>query len=86
MLVLTRRLMERFYIGDDICVVVVRLDGGQVRLGIEAPRHVPILRGELLSRQLTDAPPETRPVVDPPLRPRRVAVRGTGNRLHERSR
>jgi carbon storage regulator len=47
MLVLTRRLMERFYIGDDICVTVVRVEGGQVRLGIEAPREVPILRGEL---------------------------------------
>ena len=47
MLVLTRRLMERFYIGDDICVTVVRLEGGQVRLGIDAPRETPILRGEL---------------------------------------
>jgi carbon storage regulator len=47
MLVLTRKLMERLYIGDDICVTVVRLEGGQVRLGIDAPRHVPVVRGEL---------------------------------------
>ena len=33
MLVLTRKLMEKLYIGDDICVTVVRLEGGQVRLG-----------------------------------------------------
>lgn len=50
MLVLTRRLMERLYIGDDICVTVVRLEGGQVRLGIEAPRNVPVIREELLRR------------------------------------
>ena len=37
MLVLTRKLMEKLFIGDDICVTVVRLEAGQVRLGIEAP-------------------------------------------------
>ena len=39
MLVLTRKLMEKLFIGDDICVTVVRLEGGQVRLGIDAPRR-----------------------------------------------
>ena len=48
MLVLTRKLMERLYIGDDICVTVVRLEGGQVRLGIEAPREVSVVRAELV--------------------------------------
>jgi carbon storage regulator len=47
MLVLTRKLMERLYIGGDICITVVRLEGSQVRLGIEAPRHVPVVRAEL---------------------------------------
>ena len=42
MLVLTRKLMEKLYIGDNICVTVVRLEGGQVRLGIEAPREVAV--------------------------------------------
>ena len=60
MLVLTRKLMERLYIGEDICVTVVRLEGGQVRLGIEAPRSIPVVRAELL--------PEPRPaaVATPP--------------------
>ena len=49
MLVLTRKLMERLYIGDDICVTVVRLEGGQVRLGIEAPRNISVVRAELLA-------------------------------------
>jgi carbon storage regulator len=47
MLVLTRKLMEKLYIGGDICVTVVRLEGSQVRLGIEAPREVPVVRAEL---------------------------------------
>jgi carbon storage regulator len=48
MLVLTRKLMEKLFIGDDICVTVIRLDGGQVRLGIEAPREIAVVRAELV--------------------------------------
>jgi carbon storage regulator len=48
MLVLTRKLMEKLFIGDDICVTVVRLEGGQVRLGIDAPRDVSVVRAELV--------------------------------------
>ena len=48
MLVLTRKLLEKLYIGDDICVTVVRLEGGQVRLGIDAPREVSVVQAELL--------------------------------------
>ena len=51
MLVLTRKLLEKLYIGDDICVTVVRLEGGQVRLGIDAPREVAVVRAELLADQ-----------------------------------
>lgn len=50
MLVLTRKLMEKLYIGDDICVTIVRIEGGQVRLGIEAPREVSVVRAELVSQ------------------------------------
>jgi carbon storage regulator len=53
MLVLTRKLMEKLFIGDDICVTVVRLEGGQVRLGIEAPREVSVVRAELVPERLT---------------------------------
>jgi carbon storage regulator len=51
MLVLTRKLLEKLYIGDDICVTVVRLEGGQVRLGIDAPREVPVIRAELVGER-----------------------------------
>ena len=52
MLVLTRKLMERLFIGDDICVTVVRLEAGQVRLGIEAPREVAVVRAELVPERV----------------------------------
>jgi carbon storage regulator len=56
MLVLTRKLMEKLFIGDDICVTVVRLEGGQVRLGIEAPREVSVVRAELVPERLVTRP------------------------------
>ena len=56
MLVLTRKLMEKLFIGDDICVTVVRLEGGQVRLGIEAPREVSVVRAELVPERQSPAP------------------------------
>lgn len=47
MLVLSRRERERIRVGDSIVVTVVRLTGDKVRLGIEAPSDVVVLRGEL---------------------------------------
>ncbi len=88
MLVLTRKLMERVYIGDQICVTVVRLEGGQVRLGIEAPREISVVRAELLTdgRGHSDQTLTVRPRAElPVLTPRPVSVPGIGSRLHERS-
>ena len=51
MLVLSRRRSERILIGSSIQITVVRVDGKQVRLGIEAPTSLPIIRAELLERQ-----------------------------------
>ncbi|WP_298167608.1 carbon storage regulator [Acidithiobacillus sp.] len=48
MLVLTRRRGQAICIGDDIRIVVTRIEDGQVRLGIESAHHVTILREELL--------------------------------------
>ena len=45
MLVLSRKLGEQVRIGDDIVITVVR--GARVRIGIEAPEDVPVIRGEL---------------------------------------
>ncbi len=48
MLVLSRKLGEKICIGDNICLTIVDIDRGKVRLGIEAPRSVPVYRQELL--------------------------------------
>ena len=48
MLVLARRIGESVRIGDQIEVVVVSVKGDQVRVGVRAPREVPVVRAELL--------------------------------------
>lgn len=55
MLVLSRKLGEKIYIGENICITVVDIDRGKIRLGIEAPRDVPIYRQELLPLKTTTA-------------------------------
>jgi carbon storage regulator len=47
MLVLSRKESQRIKVGDSIVVTVVRLSGDKVRLGIEAPRDMVVLREEL---------------------------------------
>jgi carbon storage regulator len=66
MLVLSRRVGERIQIGADITVTVVRLVEGTVRLGIEAPAHMPILRQELLTGQQEAPPRPEQPVAAKP--------------------
>jgi carbon storage regulator len=53
MLILTRRVGETLKIGDDIEVTVLGLRGGQVRMGINAPRDVAVHREEILDRSPT---------------------------------
>ncbi len=48
MLILSRRVGESITIGDDIVVTVVAVGGNQIRLGIEAPRRVRVLRQEIV--------------------------------------
>ena len=52
MLVLSRKLGEKIYISDNICITIVDIDRGKIRLGIEAPRDVPIFRQELLEKKV----------------------------------
>jgi carbon storage regulator len=49
MLVLSRKLGEKIIIGDNIVITVIDIDRGKIRLGIEAPRNIPVYRQELLS-------------------------------------
>ena len=47
MLVLTRKPMERIQIGDNITITILRISGNSIRVGIDAPREVRVIRGEL---------------------------------------
>ncbi len=68
MLVLSRKLGEKIYIGDQICITVVDIDRGKIRLGIEAPRDVAIYRQELLPGK---DPMVTETVIETPVSSRR---------------
>lgn len=50
MLVLSRREDQTVVIGDNIVLTVLRIQGNTVRIGIQAPRDVRIVRGELIER------------------------------------
>ncbi len=49
MLVLTRKQDEGILIGRDILVTVISIDGDKIRLGIEAPKEVRVIREELIA-------------------------------------
>jgi carbon storage regulator len=59
MLVLTRRVGEKIVIADHIEVMVVAIIGNKVRLGIEAPKGVPVDREEVHGRRTVAAGPQT---------------------------
>lgn len=50
MLVLGRKVNETIHIGDDITVTLLKINGDQISIGIEAPKNVKILREELIGR------------------------------------
>jgi len=55
MLVLSRKVGERILIGDQIAVTVVRVTNGGVRIGIDAPPELAVVREEL--KEAMSAPP-----------------------------
>ena len=55
MLVLSRKKMESIRISDDIVVTVLEIQRNKVRLGIDAPKEIPVLRTEL-QKQILESP------------------------------
>ena len=50
MLVLSRKCEQSLLVGEDITITVLAIDGERVKLGIEAPRSIAVLRGEVLEQ------------------------------------
>ena len=50
MLILTRRVGETMMVGDDVTVTVLGVKGNQVRIGVNAPKHVDVHREEIFQR------------------------------------
>ena len=47
MLVLSRKVGETIWIGEDVEIVITEIKGDQMKLGIKAPRNIEVIRGEL---------------------------------------
>lgn len=56
MLVLTRKPQEQIRVGEDVVITILRIKGQSVRIGIEAPPTVSLLRAELSPHQSTSEP------------------------------
>jgi carbon storage regulator len=61
MLVLSRKQSQRIKLGDSIVITVVRVAGDKVRLGIDAPRDMLVLRDELEPHEAAAVSAEVRP-------------------------
>jgi carbon storage regulator len=58
MLVLSRKESQRIRLGDSIVITIVKISGDKVRVGIDAPSNVLVLRDELEARDPTREPDE----------------------------
>jgi len=69
MLILTRRVGETITIGNEINVTVLGVSGGQVRVGIDAPKDVAVHREEIYARIQAEEPGASPSHVDATARP-----------------
>ena len=76
MLILTRRTGETVMIGNEITLTVLGVKGNQVRIGITAPKNVPVHREEIyerIKRELSGGEANGNVMESPPAPPRRRA-------------
>lgn len=71
MLILTRNVGRSITIGDDVVVTVLSINGNQVRIGINAPKEVPVHREEIyeliqVEREANPQPVEREPIAQEP--------------------
>ncbi|MGC3968329.1 MAG: carbon storage regulator [Pirellulales bacterium] len=65
MLVLSRKVEQQIQIGEGIVITILQVKGNQVRIGIEAPREVRVIRGELEPKNEKQAEPSAERVFPP---------------------
>jgi len=68
MLIITRKPGEKIMLGDDVTVEVIEVSGSSVRIGIDAPRSVPVYREEIWAavKEENTAAAKAAPVADDP--------------------
>lgn len=64
MLVLSRKKSESIVINDDVVITVVEVRGDKVRLGIQAPREIPVHRKEVLDAILRETGASAEPAAE----------------------
>jgi len=82
LLVLSRKLNQAIMIGDDVRIVVVAVDRDTVKLGIEAPRTIPVHRSEVYDEiQRTNRAAAGEPQLKPAAERAKIADLGKGRRV-----
>src|SRR5690606_9373172 len=66
MLVLTRKQQQQIQVGEGVTITILRIKGGSVRIGIEAPSDVRIIRSELSPHETEEAPEDAVPADSTP--------------------
>ena len=54
MLILSRKVDEKIKVGDDITITIIEVRGDQVKIGVEAPKHVKVFRQEVFDAIQTE--------------------------------